>query len=42
MSYGPEDAESRQHDDRLFIDHINLIGDGPNADASAGGEDGGL
>ena len=42
MSDRPENTESRQHDNRLFIDHVDLIGNGPDGKAGTTGEDGGL
>ena len=42
MSHGPEDTERRQHDNGLLVDDVDLIGDGPDGDAGAGGEDGGF
>lgn len=42
MSHGPEDTEGRQHDNGLLIDDVDFVGDGPNRDARARGQDGGF
>lgn len=40
MGHGPEHTERRQHDNGLLINDVDFVGDGPDRDACAGGQDG--
>lgn len=42
LADGPEDGEQREGDDGLLVDDVQLVADGGDGQASAGGEDGGL
>ena len=38
----PKNAQSAKHDDRLFIDNIDLVADGKNGQGGARGQNGGF
>lgn len=42
MGHGPEHTERRQHDNGLLIDDVDFVGDCPDRDTRAGGQDGGF